>query len=106
MPLTDLPPFLPPPDRPLPCTTDPDAFYDPHPDRRAAARALCHTCPVLAACRTWATNHSEKGVWGAWDETDRRRARNRTRNAAQRASRASVTPIRPATANLPEENAA
>ena len=39
--------------------------------RENQARAICTTCPALIACRRWAREHREIGVWGA--ETDEQR---------------------------------
>lgn len=68
----------------LPCTTDPQLFHAPDdgradrgPDahrRTRHAKALCHTCPLIAACRQWARDHDEVGVWGAEDDNERARA--------------------------------
>jgi WhiB family redox-sensing transcriptional regulator len=39
--------------------------------REAKARQLCHICPVLEPCRTWARSHREYGFWGGESEEDR-----------------------------------
>lgn len=39
--------------------------------REGLARGLCHTCPVLEACRHWARVHGERGFWGAESEEQR-----------------------------------
>jgi WhiB family redox-sensing transcriptional regulator len=40
--------------------------------REAAAKRLCHTCPVRAECATHAlTVGEEYGVWGGFSETER-----------------------------------
>lgn len=45
--------------------TSPTLFYDPHPAAVAVAKAVCDTCPVRDACRTWALEVGEEfGVWG------------------------------------------
>ena len=41
--------------------------------REAKARAICNECPSLHACRRWAREHHEIGVWGG--ETDEQRIR-------------------------------
>jgi WhiB family transcriptional regulator, redox-sensing transcriptional regulator len=41
--------------------------------REAEAKAVCATCPCLAACREYALSAGELyGVWGGLGETDRR----------------------------------
>lgn len=64
-------------------TEDPGLFFGPagfeskH-DRQArekTAKAVCATCPVIAACRDHALATGEAyGVWGGLGETDRRSA--------------------------------
>ncbi len=59
-------------------TADPELFFR---DRRdddalAAARAVCHRCPVKAECLAWATKHDVFGVWGGTTRTQRTRRRN------------------------------
>lgn len=78
------PPFIRHTTGPLPCTADPELFHLPDEgtgqqgqrgaparSREAAAVALCRTCPVMLACRQWAQEHAEEGVWGA--QTDEQR---------------------------------
>ena len=58
---------------------DPEMFF--HPDgergprrrnRENAAKAVCATCPVIAACRTQALAVAEPyGIWGGLSEDDR-----------------------------------
>ena len=50
----------------LPChNADPDLFFDEAADRVAAAKSLCGTCPMQAACLEAALSRSEPcGVWG------------------------------------------
>lgn len=66
--------------------TDPDLWF---PDKgnwtsSRAARALCQTCPLLAACRSWALTHPDEareGIWGGLTERERcaeRRRREQT----------------------------
>ncbi len=53
-------------------------------DQVAAAKAVCQSCPVMAACRTWALEVLEYGVAGGLDEYERRGVR-RDRAAARKA---------------------
>jgi WhiB family redox-sensing transcriptional regulator len=39
--------------------------------REAKARAVCHACPVMFPCRTWAREHREYGFWGGESEEER-----------------------------------
>jgi WhiB family redox-sensing transcriptional regulator len=39
--------------------------------REAQARAICHACPVLDDCRSWAREHREYGFWGGESEEER-----------------------------------
>ena len=65
---------------------DPTLFFHPEnergPARRrraAAAKAVCHGCPVLDACREHALAvHEPYGVWGGLSEEDREAALART----------------------------
>ena len=58
---------------------DSDLFFHPENERgpararrEAAAKAVCHRCPVLARCRTHALTVREPyGVWGGMSETER-----------------------------------
>ncbi|MFC8454219.1 WhiB family transcriptional regulator [Kitasatospora sp. NPDC057223] len=50
------------------------------------AKSVCHRCPVMEQCLTWALTTSETGVWGGTSEDERRvikrrAARNRPRTA-------------------------
>lgn len=37
------------------------------------AKAVCYRCPVMEICGQWALEQRiEHGVWGAWDEGERR----------------------------------
>lgn len=54
----------------------PPATYEKHDTRvrrETRARKICDTCPALIACRRWAREHREIGVWGG--ETDEQRIR-------------------------------
>jgi WhiB family redox-sensing transcriptional regulator len=39
--------------------------------REARARAICHTCPAMTPCRSWARQHREYGFWGGESEEER-----------------------------------
>jgi transcription factor WhiB len=39
--------------------------------REAEARRLCSSCPVVAACRSWARSNREYGFWGGESEEER-----------------------------------
>jgi WhiB family transcriptional regulator, redox-sensing transcriptional regulator len=42
------------------------------------AKAVCHRCPVIAACLAWATaNDPVAGIWGGTTEQERASARRR-----------------------------
>ncbi|GAA3502813.1 hypothetical protein GCM10019016_099220 [Streptomyces prasinosporus] len=59
---------------------DPEIFF-PLSDSAAPgseaslARAICRRCPVLLACRTWAIERGEDGIWGATTAAQRRSVR-------------------------------
>ena len=63
---------------------DPELFFpvgDRGPALRqiAAAKAVCHRCPVIDDCLSWAlTERHEEGVWGGQDVAERRRLRRST----------------------------
>ncbi|WP_069883483.1 LuxR C-terminal-related transcriptional regulator [Streptomyces luteocolor] len=62
--------------RPLPCTKQPGLFHAPEggagaDGRFRAAVDLCLDCPLMIACRDWAREHRQPGVWGG--ETDEER---------------------------------
>lgn len=59
---------------------DPEVFFPTGSGRRYAdeareAKAVCARCPVRAACGTWAITRAEHGVWGGFDDHDRRAIR-------------------------------
>lgn len=50
-------------DQPTPCADDPELFFNPRAQRRAAA--LCQTCPFLGRCGYNAvTVGATHGIWG------------------------------------------
>ncbi len=53
-----------------------DTFFLPiggSPQRKAAAVAVCNTCPVKKRCLDWAiNNHVTHGIWGGKSERERR----------------------------------
>ncbi|MFG2307274.1 WhiB family transcriptional regulator [Streptomyces sp. NPDC048566] len=59
-------------------TEDPELFFplgDDGLSRRQIdqARAVCHRCPVLNACASWAVVNAEyDGVWGGMTAAERR----------------------------------
>ena len=60
------------------CQSQTNLFFPPageRPEARAVresrARALCHTCTVLAPCREFARHNCEYGFWGAESEEER-----------------------------------
>lgn len=69
---------------------DPELFFPlaeagPVGERQVAqAKAVCHECPVLEQCRTFALVNSVDGVWGGMSEAERRalRAQNSATAAA------------------------
>ncbi|MFI1980345.1 WhiB family transcriptional regulator [Streptomyces wedmorensis] len=76
-----VPPFLSRVGVRVPCTRHPWLFHPPdegYDDRGRRGRqrskeavALCQTCPVIKACRQWARDQGEYGIWGG--ETDGQR---------------------------------
>lgn len=52
--------------------------------RAARVRALCHACPLLAACRDWAIPITDlDGFWAGMTALQRRRARAARRRHAR-----------------------
>ena len=39
--------------------------------REEKARSICHSCPVMTPCRSWAREHREYGFWGGESEEER-----------------------------------
>ena len=68
--------------------TDPELFFpvgESGPARRqiAAAKAVCHRCPVTDECLVWALRAGhEYGVWGGRDMAERRNLHRRTRSGS------------------------
>jgi len=66
-------------------TEDPELFFpvgtgEPALVQTARATAVCHRCPVMIRCRTWAlVTGQAAGVWGGLSEDQRRAARRRDR---------------------------
>ena len=71
---------------------DPELFFPigTRPDRRTVeAKAVCHTCPVIDTCLTWALDtHQDYGILGGLTEGERRTLLNRNRRATTRARKA------------------
>ena len=68
---------------------DPELFFPvgahgPALEQLAAAKAVCGTCPLRAACLDWALETGqEAGVWGGTGEDDRRAMRRTTLQVGQ-----------------------
>ncbi|MER7977757.1 WhiB family transcriptional regulator [Streptomyces sp. NPDC095817] len=64
-------------------TEDPELFFPLGEDGLSRgqieqARAVCHRCPVLSACASWALLNAEyDGVWGGTTAAERRALRLR-----------------------------
>lgn len=62
---------------------DPELFFPvgttgPALDQIDAAKAVCHRCPVMMECLSWALDHGEPaGIWGGRTEDERRALRVR-----------------------------
>ncbi|MEU6331486.1 WhiB family transcriptional regulator [Streptomyces sp. NPDC047049] len=57
----------------VPCrTTDPEVFH--RKEHEAVAKSLCHSCELLAACRSYARDKREWGTWGAETSAERSEA--------------------------------
>lgn len=69
---------------------DPELFFPvgnigPAKRQVAAAKAVCHRCPVTEDCLAWALRaRLEEGVWGGRDMAERRVLHRRTRTADTR----------------------
>jgi WhiB family redox-sensing transcriptional regulator len=68
-------------------TADPEAFF---PERGCdrwtleVAKRICNSCVYIGACREWAIENNEVGVWGGTTEVERKRLR-RMRKAVKNA---------------------
>ncbi|ACU39395.1 WhiB family transcriptional regulator [Actinosynnema mirum] len=73
--------------------SDPELFFPRGRNQHArhqteAARAVCHTCPVVDQCREEAlTMQRDDGVWGAMAADERRTLKQQRTQAAHRATR-------------------
>ncbi|MET7687806.1 WhiB family transcriptional regulator [Streptomyces sp. NPDC005483] len=76
---------------------DPDLFFPvgnassgPTLIQIAEAKAVCHRCPVIDQCLSWALDADPvEGIWGGTTEAERRAMR---RGSASRAGRAAAKP--------------
>ncbi|MER5356104.1 WhiB family transcriptional regulator [Kitasatospora sp. NPDC002551] len=76
-------------DQVLSCrTTDPDLWNSPVHAEQLLAADLCHDCPYMLACRSWARATGQAGVCGG--ETPAERRRTHTADAAGRLTAADV----------------
>ena len=67
---------------------DPEAWFPEQGGNPRPVKALCATCPIVAACLTHALTHDELGVWGATSVVERavltgRRSSSRQTNRAR-----------------------
>lgn len=70
---------------------DTAVFFPESDEQAAAAKLICATCPVRAACLEFAiVTRQDDGVWGGLDENERRRVRRRRQEAAREARRAAA----------------
>ncbi len=56
------------------CLGIPDNIFFPDPGENALAaqaQQICHTCPIVDACREWAIYNHEQGIWGGTTDRDR-----------------------------------
>ena len=66
---------------------DTATFFPESDEQAAAAKLICATCPVRAACLEFAiVTRQDDGVWGGLDENERRRVRRRRQEAARKAA--------------------
>ena len=74
------------PDRGLCVGEDPDLFFPSHGDPGTKAREICAACAVRMQCLDYAVTADEFGIWGGFDQLERRNiGRQRRRRAAARA---------------------
>jgi WhiB family redox-sensing transcriptional regulator len=80
---------------------DASTFFHPEGERGASrarreenAKAICASCPVLAACRAWAIDTQETyGIWGGLGEHEREAIFNHM--SRQRRGLESIEPLVP-----------
>jgi len=69
----------------VPCRDQAPRFDSDQPrEVRAAAKAVCASCPLRASCLEWALRNGMCGVWGGTDDAERDVIRRRR----------GITPIR------------
>lgn len=69
--MTTRPPRL--PEGPAACHDhDPHLWFPATGEDPGPARRICHTCPLIAACQTYALAHDVHGVWGGTTYQQRR----------------------------------
>jgi WhiB family transcriptional regulator, redox-sensing transcriptional regulator len=80
------------------CVGHTELFFAPlgeRPERRVErqtdARALCHSCPVMLACRADARTNRESGFWGGESEEERAAAGYAPYSTTRRAVRAAAS---------------
>src|SRR5487761_188003 len=63
---------------------DPEAFFPSHGDPGTGARQVCAACRVRNECLSYATAADELGIWGGFDQQERRnlKRRQQRKNAA------------------------
>lgn len=74
--------------------------------REEKARAICHSCPVLRPCRSWAREHREYGFWGGESEEERAAAGFRVEMPVGRIARYPRGEGKPVTARPERSNRA
>jgi len=55
--------------------TDSEVFFPEKGGSTREAKAICAKCPAIAACRAFAIEHHELGVWGGLSEQQRKNLR-------------------------------
>jgi WhiB family redox-sensing transcriptional regulator len=71
---------------------DPELFFPvghsgPAIQQIARAKAVCHRCPLISSCLTWALQTGQDaGVWGGMSEDERRALKRRNARARTRSS--------------------
>lgn len=65
---------------------DPDIFHPDRGESKAAAIAICNTCPVKEQCLEHAVVNHEDGVWGGTGYRERQRIRGQRRREGQGAA--------------------